>query len=711
MSAIVYVLAGVLACAIVSVIGWRFYRRRARPVSVKRLSFIKPFPRKLTAEERAAIEHYFHHSQPLTRTTPLSAPEPAAASVPLTPRSDNVYAGTHAITRYGLATDAPHKWRYYLDSIEIHLPAQWEQYIAEENHVELIRTDSMPLVISLNGHSLLNDAPSALTPAPAHAAVPNSSMREQGNEQVELLKVRKETPQERAISQPSGQREAALCSAALLLILLSLLAPIMAQLWLAALAALPAALAAWLRFRPTPQRNRQDVNCLRGIPRRWGLFGESGQGSISNISLSSLDLKYPAHWQPYIARDLDKKTDIDIYVNSQVVRQGRFLSLHDEVTYFPLQRWGGNLMMLCSSLLVLSLLLAYVPLSLPLKLSVTWLQGAQTVPVDSVATLNQAMLRIGDTLSARGTGMCYVQSDGGRTPFFPFDCSAIYWNNAVPLPMPESDTVDRAEALLTTVNNQLHPALDNENKITPGLASAIQKSGMILLDDFSDIVLKTQELCQDDAAPCQRLQAALVNLANGRDWPTIVKRARAGSLRGINVLLRPVSADTLEALVNAATSYYFASETRNATNALNSPPPGGFLIRSDEDKQLVETPPPAINFNDYNGLAQWHELQRLSTQLLHTPFNAEGIITNITVDANGTRHIALHNEPERVSLWRNVGATLLLILLLTLAAFNAILLVRRLHNGRRRARDIQRYYDCCFSHEAIAANGNRVWRD
>ncbi|WP_417903440.1 IgaA/UmoB family intracellular growth attenuator [Candidatus Sodalis pierantonius] len=41
---------------------------------------------------------------------------------------------------------------------------------------------------------------------------------------------------------------------------------------------MPAALAAWLRFRPPPPRNRQDIHCLRGIPRRWGLFGESGPG-------------------------------------------------------------------------------------------------------------------------------------------------------------------------------------------------------------------------------------------------------------------------------------------------------------------------------------------------------------------------------------------------------------------------------------------------
>lgn len=66
-------------------------------------------------------------------------------------------------------------------------------------------------------------------------------------------------------------------------------------------------------------------------------------------------------------------------------------------------------------------------------------------------------------------------------------------------------------------------------------------------------------------------------------------------------------------------------------------------------------------------------------------------------------------SPKESPCGGNVGATLLL-LLLTVAAFNAVLLVRRLHNGRRRARDIQRYYDGCFNHEAVASGGNRVWR-
>ncbi|WP_430614632.1 IgaA/UmoB family intracellular growth attenuator [Acinetobacter baumannii] len=29
---------------------------------------------------------------------------------------------TRAITRYGITTDDPNKWRYFLDSVEVHLP-------------------------------------------------------------------------------------------------------------------------------------------------------------------------------------------------------------------------------------------------------------------------------------------------------------------------------------------------------------------------------------------------------------------------------------------------------------------------------------------------------------------------------------------------------------------------------------------------------------
>lgn len=111
----------------------------------------------------------------------------------------------------------------------------------------------------------------------------------------------------------------------------------------------------------------REIHCLRGTPRRWGLFGENDQEQINNISLGIIDLVYPAHWQPYIAQDLGQQTDIDIYLDRHVVRQGRYLSLHDEVKNFPLQHWLRSTIIAAGSLLVLFMLLFWIPLDMPLK--------------------------------------------------------------------------------------------------------------------------------------------------------------------------------------------------------------------------------------------------------------------------------------------------------------------------------------------------------
>jgi hypothetical protein len=40
----------------------------------------------------------------------------------LNAQSDTVLSVTRSITRYGITTDDPNKWRYYLDSVEVHFP-------------------------------------------------------------------------------------------------------------------------------------------------------------------------------------------------------------------------------------------------------------------------------------------------------------------------------------------------------------------------------------------------------------------------------------------------------------------------------------------------------------------------------------------------------------------------------------------------------------
>ncbi|HGM4945044.1 TPA: intracellular growth attenuator family protein [Serratia marcescens] len=699
MSTIVLILALVLVCLIAAGL-YLWFKARNPSALAHALPFIKPAHRKLTDEERAAVEFYLNQQNKLSnKLLPGGGATLPAAKLALTPQSDNVYPVTHAITRYGLASDDPNKWRYYLDAEEVHLPPFWEPYITADNHVEVIRTQTLPLVISLNGHSLkdhIHDRPQP--PVVTAAPTKNASIRKEESEHVELVNIRKETPEEHALNRPNGIREAVIISAALLLLFFSLISPVLVIPWMIFVAVLMIAWGCWNLFRHPASRELKEIHCLRGTPKRWGLFGESGQGQISNISLGIIDLIYPPHWQPYLTQDLGKTTDVDVYLNRQVVRQGRFLSLHDEVKNFPLQQWGRNAVLVASSALVLLLLLIYIPLNLPLTLSMAWLQGAQKVEVTSVQALEATPLRIGDTLKVRGSGMCYVPppaNGGGAVNFAPFDCSGIYWNNAAPLPQPESEVIDKATALLATVNSQLHPS-GTDQKINPQLASAIEKSGMILLDDFSDIVLKTQDLCQAEN-DCVRLKNALVNLGNAKNWSGLVKRARSGALQGVNVLLRPVSAESLESLTKVATSSFIFNETRLAAAALNSPPPGGFLIRSDEGRQLVSHPQSSAPQSEYNALDQWNELQRLSTLLLHTPFQAQGVITSLSVDANGTRHVALHSEPDMITLWRYLGTSLLLLAVVVSLGYNAWRLVQRRRINQHRVADIQRYYDSCFN--------------
>ena len=711
MSTILIFLAAVLACASIAV--WVFRRRVHRRY---RLPFLNAFAgantRKLSPEERSTVEQYLDTLNRSRLSPGPTGASTAPVSLNLNAQSDTVLCVTRSITRYGITTDDPNKWRYYLDSVEVHLPPFWEQYINDENSVELIHTDTLPLVISLNGHTLSEYVQEAPRFALERASGTQASIRGEETEQIELLNIRQETHEEYVLSRPDGIREAVLIVVSFLLFFICLLTPDVFVPWLAGGAVLLLAAGLWGIFAPPAKTSLREIHCLRGTPKRWGLFGENDQEHINNISLGIIDLIYPRHWQPWIAQDLGQKTDIDIYLDRHVVRQGRYLSLHDEVKNFPLQHWLRSAVIAGGAALVFVMLLLFVPLDMPIKFTLSWIKGAQTVEATSVQQLEEAGVRVGDTLRLKGTGMCNIHTPGAwntrqNSPFAPFDCSQIIWNDASPLPLPESDVVNKATALTQTINRQLHPKPDDDSRVSPALRSAIQKSGMVLLDDFGEIVLKTEDLCsaQDD---CIRLKNALVNLGNSKDWDALVKRAEAGRLDGVNVLLRPVSAESLDNLVATSTAPFVLRETTRAAQALNSPAPGGFVIASDEGSDLVDQPYPQVSLYDYPAQEQWSEFQRLAQMLMRTPFSAEGIVTTLFTDANGTRHIGLHRMPDSAGLWRYIGTSLLLIAMLACIVWNGYQAVRRYQRSRTRLADIQAYYENCLNSKLISSSESLI---
>ncbi|HAV1533955.1 TPA: intracellular growth attenuator family protein [Enterobacter hormaechei subsp. xiangfangensis] len=711
MSTILIFLAAVLACASIAV--WVFRRRVHRRY---RLPFLNAFAgantRKLSPEERSTVEQYLDTLNRSRLSPGPTGASTAPVSLNLNAQSDTVLCVTRSITRYGITTDDPNKWRYYLDSVEVHLPPFWEQYINDENSVELIHTDTLPLVISLNGHTLSEYVQEAPRFALERASGTQASIRGEETEQIELLNIRQETHEEYVLSRPDGIREAVLLVVSFLLFFICLLTPDVFVPWLAGGAVLLLAAGLWGIFAPPAKTSLREIHCLRGTPKRWGLFGENDQEHINNISLGIIDLIYPRHWQPWIAQDLGHKTDIDIYLDRHVVRQGRYLSLHDEVKNFPLQHWLRSAVIAGGAALIFLMLLLFVPLDMPIKFTLSWIKGAQTVEATSVQQLEEAGVRVGDTLRLKGTGMCNIHSPGAwntrqNSPFAPFDCSQIIWNDASPLPLPESDVVNKATALTQTINRQLHPKPDDDSRVSPALRSAIQKSGMVLLDDFGEIVLKTEDLCsaQDD---CIRLKNALVNLGNSKDWDALVKRAEAGRLEGVNVLLRPVSAESLDNLVATSTAPFVMRETTRAAQALNSPAPGGFVIASDEGSDLVDQPYPQVSLYDYPAQEQWSEFQRLAQMLMQTPFSAEGIVTTLFTDANGTRHIGLHRMPDSAGLWRYIGTSLLLIAMLACIVWNGYQAVRRYQRSRTRLAEIQAYYENCLNPKLISSSESLI---
>ena len=711
MSTILIFLAAVLACASIAV--WVFRRRVHRRY---RLPFLNAFAgantRKLSPEERSTVEQYLDTLNRSRLSPGPTGASTAPVSLNLNAQSDTVLCVTRSITRYGITTDDPNKWRYYLDSVEVHLPPFWEQYINDENSVELIHTDTLPLVISLNGHTLSEYVQEAPRFALERASGTQASIRGEETEQIELLNIRQETHEEYVLSRPDGIREAVLIVVSFLLFFICLLTPDVFVPWLAGGAVLLLAAGLWGIFAPPAKTSLREIHCLRGTPKRWGLFGENDQEHINNISLGIIDLINPRHWQPWIAQDLGHKTDIDIYLDRHVVRQGRYLSLHDEVKNFPLQHWLRSAVIAGGAALIFLMLLVFVPLDMPIKFTLSWIKGAQTVEATSVQQLEEAGVRVGDTLRLKGTGMCNIHSPGAwntrqNSPFAPFDCSQLIWNDASPLPLPESDVVNKATALTQTINRQLHPKPDDDSRVSPALRSAIQKSGMVLLDDFGEIVLKTEDLCsaQDD---CIRLKNALVNLGNSKDWDALVKRAEAGRLDGVNVLLRPVSAESLDNLVATSTAPFVMRETTRAAQALNSPAPGGFVIASDEGSDLVDQPYPQVSLYDYPAQEQWSEFQRLAQMLMQTPFSAEGIVTTLFTDANGTRHIGLHRMPDSAGLWRYVGTSLLLIAMLACIIWNGYQAVRRYQRSRTRLAEIQAYYENCLNPKLISSSESLI---
>lgn len=703
------IIAFIVFIALISVvlIVWIIHRRAQKYASSSnQLPFVHNSVRKLSTEETLAVNEYLELLEKHHRET--DSYQATQIKAGLTPYGDNVYSFPSTVVTIHSFNDSSNV-RYYIDGIEIYIEPEWVDLLQDINQVEVIKTQTTPLVIELNGQKLTEFVRSKRQQTSDVSDNPTKNNHKGNDENVELIRLRKETAAEYNLRPKKKLGESLLISASYIIFFFSLISSTELLQWLITLAIILLTVGIWRMLRQAPQQNQYNIHCLRGIPKRWGLFGESDDGQLTNISIGTIDLIYPPHWQPYVGYDLGKKTNIDIYLNRYVVKQGKFLSLHNESVNFPLHHWSKNLVLTLSSALVIMLLLSFIPLKLPLELTKAWISGTSHINVSTPEELQKIKVKVGDHLTVKGTGMCSIPAiyrSDITYPFMPFDCTEMYWG-AQDLPsLPSSEIINDAMALLDSVNYQLNPLNNQAIKNNPTLAKTAERAGMTLVPDFSDIVLKTEKLCKD-SGDCRRLKKSLLVLSNEKEWDVLVEKSQVHSLKDTDVFLRPVAADTLRSQVNAIVSSFFYSQTHQAAQALYNKPKGGFYIRNDDDEKqmidheemdaLAQSMVPLKTLYSNTAIQQWFELQHLSNHLMNIRFAANGIVIDIAPIENGTTKISLHSEPNLVSFWRYLGSSLLFMAMGCSLVYNLILLIVRVRKNAHRTANIQAYYDRCFA--------------
>ncbi len=211
--------------------------------------------RQLTEEELRLCHAYLKQRQP----KPIGLLERLLDKVNLprnacTLRGKSAYKLNHSITHYSLSASVPERNRYYLDAYEVHLPPNGQPFITADNTIELVYTNQLPLIVSLNGHPLLHDLEHT-GPQPNLSAVTDTSIRKETSERVAILNVRRQTHEEYTLTHANNISEALILCCALLLIFCSLLTPLRVMPWILLASLLIILPCLWIMYR------RPDASC------------------------------------------------------------------------------------------------------------------------------------------------------------------------------------------------------------------------------------------------------------------------------------------------------------------------------------------------------------------------------------------------------------------------------------------------------------------
>lgn len=696
------------------------------------------------SDSKHAIRDLPNQSKP-TRMLSADEREAIRTAFMAAPKDEHVYEIHGAMRRHGLTTNGSTTWHNLIGEIEVTLYKGWELLAAEQNTAEIVLTGKIPLVISLNGLTLIDalkearhrDRVQAQLRSGERGTLPERedvslAATDTPEVAVAIVSSRKETPAEaaaRAARSASGSGSAIVGWTGLLAALLACLLPSSAAWWVLLPALLLTAWSAW-RFWRTPKPPLPgEIRSLHG-PLHFNALvsrdSSTGATTLHGISpqMGDIALSYPPHWLPLVVAEGDGIREVDIGLEGQVLRHGR-LSVYDEARQFPRPPWGRQLTMtIGAAVLTFTALLIASPLDASVSRALRRLHGSQTIQASSAATLLARDPQPGDRLQLHGRGRCLSPVDmiedvevaaaaALSRPDSLFDCTRLDWN-AQPAALPAFGLPAEVTALQATADHirpKKDPAqtlysnglyTDNGDGAQDAQVAATLRLLRKLSDirSFPDFAARTRDvgmLCaqrHDDA--CDRLEQALALLGDHKDdWAGLLQAAGAHKLDEA-ITLSGDDAATLAGLIDDALLPAYQQTAAAMVRYVREPAAGEAVIELTGDEASTAT---ADDGGTAEAQSPGDPLTRLKSrtqQAMATDFVADGVLLSRTLDQHGVPHLRILAQATPPTALITFGPLLVGLLSLGLLIGYGLALVRSTRQRSARKLAIVRYAEQCM---------------
>lgn len=661
--------------------------------------------------------------------------EAAFSAYKLRPVSGEVRAIHGAWRRHGISVQGGTKWHDMIGEIEVKPFPGWDALLTESNSAEVVPgPKGVGLILSFNGMSLsdalaltlrtahlerqLKDADVVIGDAAAAASTHDGRL--------DIYSRREETATEacaRARHAGDGLLWTALLWAGLAALLFAARASDEMR-FLAIPAVGLTAFGAWRLYttlnRAAPGTPTQ-LRSLRGplsFNEKTGGFAEAVHVKVQTY-VGELAVEYPEHWKSAVVESGAGPVDVDVDLQHRIVRHGS-LSLHDELTRFPVVRWGWHVAgMIGAGVLAVSAFSMAYPLSESLHVAQQRLQGnTRDLRAATPAQLLNQRPKPGDRLLLTGFAQC-LTGDGGFSSDMKAmqesageiapSCAALGWNaSPVPLKAPEPDA---NLAGLGELNSSIEKSaiLDSVyGQDDSPMGGMLAHLSFVSIGDLNDVVQQIDRACVglDANADCDSMRTSLSQLADQDDmsWQAILQKAKERKLKTTANLGGEASRafrDELEAIISLAQRRAALQASRVASE---SHPPALIIDIIDQNEGLTLSKASAQNSfsathsgdeaapvgsaadTDSSGTngRDFPDVD-LAQALLNNRFSFQGEVVSLMQNERGITHLRMRSRAQFASTVSVVSP--LIALLLAVLAIGAHALAFRRAIAERVARN------------------------